>query len=59
MLRALGRNPSPHELQEMLDEVDCNGNGTVDFPEFLFLLNHKSQCGVAGSDDLNISCVAL
>ena len=28
VLRALGRNPFPHELQEMLDKVDCDGNGT-------------------------------
>lgn len=30
----LGQNPSEQELQEMVDEVDEDGSGTIDFDEF-------------------------
>ena len=35
VLRSLGVNPTASELQEMLNEVDADSSGTVDFPEFL------------------------
>jgi calmodulin len=59
VLRALGRNPSPRELQEMLEEVDSDGNGTIDFPEFCTLLNHRTQCGGRDGADLIIEHEAL
>ncbi|MEQ2157392.1 Troponin C, slow skeletal and cardiac muscles [Goodea atripinnis] len=34
----LGQNPTPEELQEMIDEVDEDGSGTVDFDEFLVMM---------------------
>jgi len=34
VLRMLGQNPSEEELQEMVDEVDEDGSGTIDFEEF-------------------------
>uniref|UniRef100_A0A4W5LWB2 Troponin C, slow skeletal and cardiac muscles n=1 Tax=Hucho hucho TaxID=62062 RepID=A0A4W5LWB2_9TELE len=34
-MRMLGQKPTPEELQEMIDEVDEDGSGTVDFDEFL------------------------
>jgi troponin C len=34
VLRMLGQNPSEAELQEMVDEVDDDGSGTIDFEEF-------------------------
>jgi calmodulin len=36
-MRSLGRNPEA-ELQDMINEVDQDGSGTIDFPEFLFFL---------------------
>ena len=34
-MRIIGQNPTEGELQDMINEVDANGNGTIDFPEFL------------------------
>ncbi|MEJ1276631.1 sema domain immunoglobulin domain (Ig) short basic domain secreted (semaphorin) 3G [Cricetulus griseus] len=38
VMRMLGQNPTPEELQEMIDEVDEDGSGTVDFDEFLVMM---------------------
>lgn len=32
VLRSLGYNPSEPELQDMVNEVDADNNGTIDFP---------------------------
>lgn len=36
-MRSLGQNPSESELQDMINEVDADNNGTIDFPG-------KSRC---------------
>ena len=40
-MRSLGQNPTEAELQDMINEVDADGNGTIDFPEFLNLMQRK------------------
>ena len=45
MLRSLGQNPTEAELKAMIDEVDADLNGTVDFSEFLNLMVHKMKVG--------------
>ena len=35
----LGQNPSEQELQEMVDEVDEDGSGTIDFEEFTQMMS--------------------
>ncbi|GAX73998.1 hypothetical protein CEUSTIGMA_g1448.t1 [Chlamydomonas eustigma] len=42
-MRSLGQNPSQQELNEMVLEIDADGTGTVDFHEFLMLMDRKMQ----------------
>lgn len=35
-MRSLGQNPSESELQDMINEVDADNNGTIDFPGTFF-----------------------
>ena len=42
-MRSLGQNPTEAELQEMINEVDADGNGTIDFPEFLTMMARKMK----------------
>lgn len=46
-MRSLGQNPTEAELQDMINEVDADGNGTIDFPEFLMLMARKMKVGSA------------
>jgi len=43
VMRSLGQNPTEAELQDMINEVDADGNGTIDFPEFLCLMSKKMK----------------
>ena len=38
VMRSLGQNPSESELQDMINEVDADNNGTIDFPGTAFPL---------------------
>lgn len=42
-MRSLGQNPSEAELQDMINEVDADNNGTIDFPEFLTMMARKMK----------------
>ncbi|KAL0581448.1 translation elongation factor EF1B gamma [Marasmius crinis-equi] len=44
-MRSLGQNPSEVELQDMINEVDVDGNGTIDFHEFLAMMAKKVHAG--------------
>ena len=43
VMRSLGQNPTEAELRDLINEVDADGNGTIDFPEFLNLMARKMQ----------------
>ncbi len=43
VMRQLGQNPTDGELQDMIHEIDVDGNGTIDFNEFLTLMAMKGQ----------------
>ena len=42
-MRALGQNATEAEFQYMINEVDADGNGTIDFSEFLSLMARKMK----------------
>ena len=41
-MRAMGQNPTEDELLNLVMEVDIDGNGTIDFPEFLEMMKKKA-----------------
>lgn len=43
VMRSLGQNPTEAELQDMVNEVDKDGNGTIDFEEFLDMMSRNSM----------------
>ncbi|XP_064535351.1 uncharacterized protein LOC135426250 [Drosophila montana] len=44
---SLGRHPTEHDLQAMINEVDVDGNGVVDFDEFV----HSMTLRMSSPDD--------
>lgn len=42
-MRSLGQNPSESELQDMINEVDADNNGTIDFPGMSRHTSFKEQ----------------
>merc|ERR1719449_3155 len=43
VMRSLGRKPTMEELKAMIAEVDDDGSGEIEFPEFLSLMASKLQ----------------
>ena len=50
-MRSLGQNPTEAELQDMINEFDADGNGTIDFPEFLTMMARKMR-GTDSEEDI-------
>ncbi|KAK7345922.1 hypothetical protein VNO77_16538 [Canavalia gladiata] len=42
-IRSLEQNPTEEELQDMINEVDANGNGIIEFFEFLNLMASQTK----------------
>ena len=51
MFRSLGQRPTEAELQDMITEVDADGNGVVDFPEFLTMMA-RSRLGGDSEEEI-------
>ncbi|PHT38976.1 Calmodulin-3 [Capsicum baccatum] len=51
VIRSLDQNPTEEELQEMINEVDVDGNGTIEFTEFLNLMAKKIK-EIDGEEEL-------
>nr|CDS30599.1 calmodulin [Hymenolepis microstoma] len=43
IVRSLGQNPTQGDIKKMMDEVDVDGNGAIDWNEFLKLMEKKLQ----------------
>ena len=41
VMKNMGQNPTEAELKQMIQEVDADGNGRIDFAEFVTLLARK------------------
>merc|ERR1712215_88418 len=41
IMKAIGQNPSEAEIQDMVNQVDKDGTGSIDFPEFLMMMSLK------------------
>lgn len=41
VMRNMGQNPTDSELKQMISEVDADGNGLIDFAEFVTLMARK------------------
>ncbi|CAG8685605.1 10920_t:CDS:2, partial [Racocetra fulgida] len=41
VMKSLGQTPTEAELQEMMNDVDIDKNGTIDFNEFLSMMARK------------------
>ena len=37
-MRSLGENPTETELTQLIGEMDVDGNGTIEFNEFLHMM---------------------
>ena len=42
-MKSLGQHPTEAELMDMINEVDTDGNGTIDFHEFLTMMARKMK----------------
>ena len=42
VMRSMGQNPTEDELLALVMEIDLNGDGTIDFPEFLEMMKTKA-----------------
>ena len=49
VVRSLGQSPTPEELRHMVRDVDADGNGTIEFAEFLALMSRQREA--ANADD--------
>ncbi|KAK0396115.1 hypothetical protein QR680_001570 [Steinernema hermaphroditum] len=41
VMESLGQNPSRQELQDMVNEIDEDGNGTIELEEFVRMMSRK------------------
>uniref|UniRef100_A0ABI7Y7X8 EF-hand domain-containing protein n=1 Tax=Felis catus TaxID=9685 RepID=A0ABI7Y7X8_FELCA len=53
VVRSLGQNPTEDELQDMINKVDADNVGTIEFPEFLTMTARKMKESDIFDKDIN------
>jgi calmodulin len=51
VMRSLGQSSTEEELREMVEEVDADGSGAIDFQEFLTLLACQMRVANGADED--------
>merc|ERR1712130_200214 len=57
LMKSMGENPSKEEIQDMINEVDKDGVGTIRFPAFLTMMASKFDLLVAEDEIRQAFCV--
>lgn len=52
MIQSLHEHPTKEEIQEMIKEVDGDGNGSIDFEDFLLIMGRKMKVWSQFQEDL-------
>merc|ERR1712226_537415 len=52
VMRSLGQNPTEAELADMINEIDTDGSGLVEFPEFLTMMARKLKDGQDSEEEV-------
>lgn len=42
-MRLLGQNPTEQELLDLVNEIDYDGDGSIDFPEFCQMMKRMTK----------------
>ncbi|XP_035692824.1 neo-calmodulin-like isoform X2 [Branchiostoma floridae] len=50
VMRSLGHDPTGDEIQDMMKSVDVDGNGTIDFQEFLSMMGSRPSVHAVDRD---------
>ena len=50
VMRSLGQNPTEAELQDMINEVDIDGSGSIEFNEFITMMSKKIKENESSND---------
>lgn len=51
-MRSLGQNPTEAELNDIINEFDADENGTIDFTEFLTMMEKKLKQAETEDDEI-------
>merc|ERR1712144_7350 len=52
VLRSLGQNPTEAELQALMEEVDADKSGTIDFDEFVNMMSRTNKSNEQMEDEI-------
>jgi len=53
-LKAMGQNPTDEEVFQMLSQVDDDGSGSIEFPEFLKVIEAQKEAASAQNDESDL-----